>query len=39
VDSKSLEDEIKKLNDMVSELVKYKELYLSLKKTFDEFSS
>jgi ribosomal protein L30E len=37
VDSKSLEDEIKKLNDMVSELVKYKELYLTLKKTFDEF--
>jgi len=37
VDIKSLEDEIKKLNDMVSELVKYKELYLTLKKTFDEF--
>jgi hypothetical protein len=37
VDLKSLEDEIKKLNEMVTELVKYKELYLTLKKTFDEF--
>jgi hypothetical protein len=25
------------LNDMVTELSKYKELYLTLKKTFDEF--
>jgi len=32
-----LENEIKKLNEMVTELVKYKELYLTLKKTFDEF--
>jgi hypothetical protein len=37
VDVSSLEQEVKKLNDMVSELVKYKELYLTLKKTFDEF--
>jgi hypothetical protein len=37
VDVSSLENEIKRLNDMVSELVKYKELYLTLKKTFDEF--
>jgi ribosomal protein L30E len=37
VDLKSLEDEIKKLNDVVNELIKYKELYLTLKKTFDEF--
>ena len=37
VDLKSLEDEIKKLNDLVTELIKYKELYLTLKKTFDEF--
>lgn len=37
VDVKALEDEIKKLNDIVTELVKYKELYLTLKKTFDEF--
>jgi len=39
VDLKSYENEITRLNDMVSELVKYKELYLTLKKTFDEFSS
>jgi ribosomal protein L30E len=37
VNHKSLEDEIKRLNEMVSELIKYKELYLTLKKTFDEF--
>lgn len=37
VDIKSLEDEIKRLNDIVTELIKYKELYLTLKKTFDEF--
>ncbi len=37
VDVSSLEQEVKRLNDMVSELVKYKELYLTLKKTFDEF--
>lgn len=37
VDVQSLESEIKKLNDMVTELIKYKELYLTLKKTFDEF--
>ena len=37
VDLKSYENEISRLNDMVSELIKYKELYLTLKKTFDEF--
>jgi len=37
VDVKSLEDEIKRLNEMTIELIKYKELYLTLKKTFDEF--
>ena len=37
VDIKSLEDEIKRLNDIATELIKYKELYLTLKKTFDEF--
>lgn len=33
----ALTDEIKKLNEQVIELIKYKELYLTLKKTFDEF--
>ena len=37
VDLTSLTNEIKHLNDMVTELSKYKELYLTLKKTFDEF--
>lgn len=37
VDLKSYEQEITRLNDLVSELSKYKELYLTLKKTFDEF--
>jgi leucyl-tRNA synthetase len=37
VDVKALEDEIKRLNDLLTELIKYKELYLTLKKTFDEF--
>lgn len=29
--------ELNKLNEVVAELSKYKELYLTLKKTFDEF--
>lgn len=37
VDIKSYENEITRLNDLVSELSKYKELYLTLKQTFDEF--
>ena len=37
VDVKSYENEITRLNDLVTELSKYKELYLTLKKTFDEF--
>ena len=37
VDLTALTNEIKHLNDMVTELSKYKELYLTLKKTFDEF--
>lgn len=37
VDVGSLESEIKRLNELVIELSKYKELYLTLKKTFDEF--
>jgi len=36
-DIQGLHSEIKRLNDIVTELVKYKELYLTLKKTFDEF--
>ena len=32
-----MQEEIKRLNEIVTELVKYKELYLTLKKTFDEF--
>jgi hypothetical protein len=36
-DLDSLTDEIKKLNEQIIELIKYKELYLTLKKTFDEF--
>ena len=37
IDVKSYESEITRLNDLVAELSKYKELYLTLKKTFDEF--
>lgn len=37
IDVKSYEAEITRLNDLVAELSKYKELYLTLKKTFDEF--
>jgi hypothetical protein len=37
IDYKSFESEITRLNDLVAELSKYKELYLTLKKTFDEF--
>lgn len=37
IDLTSLTNEIKHLNDMITELSKYKELYLTLKKTFDEF--
>ena len=37
IDVKSYEKEITRLNDLVTELSKYKELYLTLKKTFDEF--
>ena len=37
VDVKSYENEITRLNDLITELSKYKELYLTLKKTFDEF--
>ena len=37
IDITSYEREITRLNDMVAELFKYKELYLTLKKTFDEF--
>ena len=36
-DLEALTDEIKKLNEQIIELIKYKELYLTLKKTFDEF--
>jgi len=36
-DIEALTDEIKKLNEQIIELIKYKELYLTLKKTFDEF--
>ena len=36
-DLDALTDEIKKLNEQIIELIKYKELYLTLKKTFDEF--
>jgi hypothetical protein len=38
-DINSLHSEIKRLNDLITELIQYKELYLTLKKTFDEFSS
>jgi hypothetical protein len=37
IDITSYEREITRLNEVVSELSKYKELYLTLKKTFDEF--
>jgi len=36
-DRQGLHAEIKRLNDIITELIKYKELYLTLKKTFDEF--
>jgi hypothetical protein len=36
-DLESLTNEIKRLNEEIIELIKYKELYLTLKKTFDEF--
>jgi hypothetical protein len=36
-DIEGLHSEIKRLNEVVTELIKYKELYLTLKKTFDEF--
>jgi hypothetical protein len=36
-DFQSLELELNKLNEVVCELSKYKELYLTLKRTFDEF--
>jgi hypothetical protein len=36
-DIQGLHEEIKRLNDIITELIKYKELYLTLKKTFDEF--
>ena len=36
-DFQSLELELNKLNEVVAELSKYKELYLTLKRTFDEF--
>ena len=37
IDISSYEREITRLNEVVLELSKYKELYLTLKKTFDEF--
>lgn len=37
VDVKSLENEIKRLNELVIELSKFKELYLNIKKLTDEF--
>jgi hypothetical protein len=36
-DFESMQLELNKLNEVVMELSKYKELYLTLKKTFDEF--
>ncbi len=36
-DFEGLMQELNKLNEVVVELSKYKELYLTLKKTFDEF--
>jgi hypothetical protein len=36
-DFDALQKELNKLNEVVMELSKYKELYLTLKKTFDEF--
>jgi hypothetical protein len=36
-DFQSLQLELNKLNEVVMELSKYKELYLTLKRTFDEF--
>ena len=36
-DFEAMEQELNKLNEVVSELSKYKELYLTLKRTFDEF--
>ncbi len=37
IDITSYEREITRLNEVIVELSKYKELYLTLKKTFDEF--
>ena len=36
-DLESLTNEIKRLNEEIIGLIRYKELYLTLKKTFDEF--
>lgn len=36
-DIHGLQDEIKRLNEIIAELIQYKELYLKLKTTFDEF--
>ena len=36
-DYDSMQQELNKLNEVVMELSKYKELYVTLKKTFDEF--
>lgn len=36
-DFDALQKELNKLNEVVVELSKYKELYLTLKKTFNEF--
>jgi hypothetical protein len=36
-DFEGLMQELNKLNEVVVELSKYKELYLTLKKTFNEF--
>ena len=36
-DYDSMQQELNKLNEVVMELSKYKELYITLKKTFDEF--
>jgi len=36
-DIQGLHEEIKRLNEVITELIKYKELYLTLKRTFDEF--
>lgn len=36
-DIHGLQEEIKRLNEIIAELIQYKELYLKLKTTFDEF--